>query len=255
MQLAGLTFGDMQNRVALSMDLTIGEDGLPTSESERTMVANALNDAISEVYGIHEFSWSRRERSFTIGTGSPNMVNSDPTRYALPQGAEGQPTSRVLFTTVGGGTSGSIYATNLRAVRDRLNENTSTGVPTFCAFHQPGIANLGSLSTWEMTVYPSPAAVYTVTATFEHRPAKFVMASERGPWGAECDSAIVEGAKRILARRGKLNERISIRDQDRIFAEAIAVAVQKDKDRHPRNSDIRYTPEPRGVTYSNTNFA
>lgn len=250
MQYAGLTFGEMQNRVALELDLTVGSDGLPTSAVELKMVRDAINDTISQVYGEHEFAWCSRERTFAIGTDAPNMIQSDPTRYALPSGAEGQPSSKVAFAAVSGGQRGTIYVSTVHAVRERLNDSSSTGTPLVCAFHQPLLATLGGLAPWEMVVYPSPAAAYNVTAKFESRPHKLVMNEEKGPWGAECDWAIVAGAKRILARRGKLSKHSTIQDAERQFADALAVAIVKDKERFHRGQGEREVVTGRGVIYS-----
>lgn len=254
MQFAGLTFNDMQNRVAVALSVTIGSDGLPADANERTLIQNAINDTIIEVYGTHEFNWSRREHSFAIGTGSPQMVNEDPSRYLLPNGAEGFPVGRVSFSTPGGGSSGNVYMTTVSAVRERLLDSSSTGAPIGCAFHQPMLATLGNRGSWEMLVYPRPATAYTITAMFETPPAKFVLGSEMGPWSVECDLAIVEGAKRNVARTGKMPTHVSILDCERMFAEALARAVAKDTERHPRNQNSRSAPMYRGVSYSNVFF-
>lgn len=254
MQAAGMTFSEMQNRVALALDVTTGDtDGLPTSAAERTLIERAINDAIPLVASAADWSWLRADVAIRIGEGAPGLIDADDeSRYALPPHVHGQPLGLVYFKNVSSATTGELKRVNVSDVRSALLENSNPGNPRLCAFGQPslGTVQVGQRSSWEMILYPVPLVPANVYATFEAKAAKFVLPGERGPWAAEVDQVVVDCAIVLMARRGKVAERVSLQELEGVYARSLTMAAAKDADRQPRTTGRPKSVTERGVTMS-----
>lgn len=241
MQRGGLTFSEMQNRVALAVDATTGEDGTPTDAKVAALIKNAINDAIVSVYGSHDWTFRKAEISIVVGEDSPNLVSaSNLTKYNLPAGAVGSPVGRVTIVAPNSQCSDFLSVAGYDAVRRSINDSpTTTGRPRVIAFAQPfdATTSLTQRRSWEMHVYPAPDAAYTITGVFEMGPAKFVQQTEVGPWTPDIDHVVVARAVCIFADRGKVPATMSRVELEQKYLAMLAEAKRQDNDRKPRSRD------------------
>lgn len=205
--------------------LEVGTDGQPALPSDNMTLERlkrAIQDGIGEMQAA-SYQWHvlRPVVEITVGSDSPQCIDGDPTRYALPWNVVGQPGSGWSFHLTGSAFRGSVFSSTAAQVAE-FNASGLTGPPQYIAV-VPG-RNAGE---WEMHLAPAPDAAYTFTAQASLLAFKPAQLYQRSPFGAVHDQTVLAAARWNLYRDDFGEERR--KDYEADFEKALARSIEFDK--------------------------
>jgi hypothetical protein len=200
----GKTFRELIVEVAHRKDMAdlSGEvAAIPSDSQHLDLVKRMVNRGYARFLRADP-QWSFIERTVTVVTNAdgdgPTNLGGDAGRYKLPFYVRGTPLSNWRFQDEQS-TYCEAIATDHRSVRIMRQQGQSTGTPAYAAVAALESPDAGGRSTaWELLLYPTPSAEYTIEADFNLRTHQFVEMEDRSIAGPEHDEAIIECAVALM---------------------------------------------------------
>lgn len=238
--------GQTVGEILLEMAVRFGVESLPTdgghaqlpdrdTEDYRNLLA-ALNSGYRRFLNRRTWSFLNRPLELTMvpGGDGPRNINSDASRYRLPDwccgGPEGGGPWRYADSLAA---CTQIETVDYEDVFQLLQTNDASGTPVYAGVRaMDGSGGLGDSETgWEVIFYPRPDSAYVIRADCNMRSHRLVSPHQRHIAGAENDEAIkYEGLWSLFESDVTNPERDGVKaSRD----EAVAVAMDRDdrKDR------------------------
>lgn len=208
---SSMTKADIRKRVALrakkiAQDTSSGQIIADDTEPGATMLDDAIRDGVEEFWDDHQWSFSSRIIQFSMdaaGTG-PLNIDSDPSRYILPDDVRSAPVDNVAYIRSPDSTTGwEIGVRHMdQVVEKQFMSSGTSGLVEVCAVEfnpnvRPGMDQRGG---FELRVWPTPGDDYEIAFRAMVAAVPLVEDGQRGNWPAAHDKTVVACAVRCLMR-------------------------------------------------------
>lgn len=205
-------------------DLTTSDNGraMPPSDAhDRDLCIRLFNDAQNSlVQAFPRWRCLVSDVSLTLDSAGdgPRNIDSDATKYILPESFRGQTPTFWTWRYEAGNYGGTAAATHMGRVNGRLANDTSTGSPQLIAVDtiRATTAGGGRTDGWYLRVYPTPDLAYTISARCKVEATPLTELSERHVWGQMFDRLLADVA-------------IAIGEKKPLPADAINAAIRHDQ--------------------------
>lgn len=194
-----LTFQDMILRVAEFLGIVAqaadGTAAIPTDAADLELCKRIVNDGYrrfmtSDVANKHKWQWMQPLISITFDPTGVTCVNNEAYRYYAPDGFFGHLLAPWTYDTTGRRVIGITSEARIRELRALTG---TSGDPNLAAHRPIREAVMPSQKTrrWEIIFYPTPSAVFTVSARAKLLPLKLVELTDKAIAGPQHDEAVL----------------------------------------------------------------
>jgi len=229
-----LTFNDFILRVAeflsvAPIDGTTGVAVIPTDAYDLEVCKRLVNDGFRRFYNSNpRWNWTNQLFSITFdpdGTG-PDNVNSDASRYYMPDGFYGIILGNFTYAANSG--FSEIIQVTEQSIRSKAASSTSTGYPTEFAIRA---LHGDDKRRYEVIFWPTPSTANVVTARCRIYPNKMIETTDVPNAGFQFDEAILAASIAEAERQREDNQGI----MESQWAEVLTRAVAMDQQATPVN--------------------
>lgn len=211
--------------------------GLPEDEYELSRLKRAYGRGLQLLHSRKPTGWYRLLRTIPVRIGPTLGVvddegETDSSLYTLPPGAGASPMGGWTWSD-GGTRRGVLVTTDWGRVTRALGDG-DTGPPRMVAIApvEPGTPDVDG-ALFRVRVAPMPDAVYTLEGLFRLSPGRPTELTQRHPFGADLDEAVLAAARFALIQNDREDPRRA--DFEAAFEKQAAYAVVTDNQAAPAN--------------------